>query len=678
MLAIVLTIVITACAVLALIGLIMSLRYRPAPEEVFHYVRHYARTPLTVPLRGKSWPIHYLEFGHPRHPMIILWHGVGSRAGQFLEFTHIAEALEEQGFYVVVPDLPGHGRTPAPRDPEDFGIEALAALMQEFTAAMLKQSKSPSCVWAAHSLSAAAALTWASSCAAVNVSPLPKLRGIATIGLPVARSIHWLIAGTALPGAPRLLPPVLYRLGRLYFTLYLSAITREPRLRRLLLELYYPRGPEAVYAQVQYIRKNRALITAPEGVFSRFTLHAPPTPIVFLHGSHDRMFPVSWVKQLVRAYLPDAPFVVWPGVGHNAVDDLPEEVTRAVTFFARGEFQRFTPQLARKASAYGLAASGKERHCKSSWPMVRTPRRASSSSWGKRFVSLGLALARGSGDLVEFLLAVALTGAPLLGLLALMGVMIATRSEIAAFSTWPYRDLLIVTLSSVPLLTNIPHLVQFLGERYRLRGAVAGFARIRAGRVQAEAMRQRIGWGSRIEGFLNDCIFTWKPGIVLALPTLLGGAIVQAIPTDKVRGFVGILFALMWICFAIWTFMVWSVFAGEPKDQRVRLENERRKLRTAKRPGQNPSAPPPPSVPPGPQKAPALPTPASRPAVSQGSATRPDDKMAKFLARAIYRELKQNGYTPQQVVAVAAALIELVQQDQAGQGDLAGQQPPAN
>lgn len=85
-----------------------------------------------------------------------------------------------------------------------------------------------------------------------------------------------------------------------------------------------------------------------------------------------------------------------------------------------------------------------------------------------------------------------------------------------------------------------------------------------------------------------------------------------------------------------------------------------------------------------PPLSPSLPRPAppaiSPPAPSKGRAMRTapplaptqQDQAARIIARAIYRELKQNGYTPQQLVALVVALIELAQ------NEMAGDQPAAH
>lgn len=360
------------------------LRYRPPPDDVFHFARHYAREPIVVTVRGERIPIAYLETGKPGKPLVILWHGVGSCAGQFLEFTHQMEALADQGFHVVAPDLPGHGRTPAPADSRAYTLDALAAFMQDVTAALLARHRNPWALWFTHSLAAAGAVCWASRAATLGTNPLPRLRSIVVASLPTAPFVNFLLVGVRLPGAEKILPGLLFRFGRLYFSQYIRAITKKSDRRGLLLELYYPRSVAAVRAQVRFIRSNIRHITHPEALLEGFALHPSPSPLVFFHGSHDALFPRKWVERVVRGSLPDAPFAVCDGAGHDLIDDLPEDVAREIVMIARGG--AVTAVQARpRAAVAGLAAGRVDRHRA---PAVAPTIRASVRRPPRRFTRL--------------------------------------------------------------------------------------------------------------------------------------------------------------------------------------------------------------------------------------------------------------------------------------------------
>lgn len=288
--------------------------------------------------------------------------------------------------------------------------------------------------------------------------------------------------------------------------------------------------------------------------------------------------------------------------------------------------------------------------------MAHVSHRPNGPSRAIQLGSMGLALAAGFGDLVEFLMAAILISAPLFGLLALMAVMVMSRPEWNAFVVWKHRDLLVASIGGLPFLVNIPFLARFLTGRHNLRREIARLARLKAGQDQAVLARPMLGLVARAKSIRDSCVFTWQPAFILAFVSLIGGGLVYTWPT--VQGLVGLLFVIMWVAFALWVFVGWGAYACEPASDCETLEKKRQQLFAASRLGVSssvPSSPAPPSVQ-SKGSAPPLVAPTSR-------ATLPDDQVVKILARSIYREARQLGYTPQQVVALAATLIELVQQE---------------
>lgn len=71
-------------------------------------------------LAGESW--HYRTWGEPRHPALMLLHGF---TGSHASWEPLAERWSDS-FFVVAPDLPGHGLTPAPADPSLLSMDASA------------------------------------------------------------------------------------------------------------------------------------------------------------------------------------------------------------------------------------------------------------------------------------------------------------------------------------------------------------------------------------------------------------------------------------------------------------------------------------------------------------------------------------------------------------------------
>ncbi len=67
------------------------------------------------------------EWGNKGNPAIVCLHGLGSIN---LSFIEIAEALKDD-YYIISIDLPGHGKTPAFKNDEDYGIPYLTAWLSE-------------------------------------------------------------------------------------------------------------------------------------------------------------------------------------------------------------------------------------------------------------------------------------------------------------------------------------------------------------------------------------------------------------------------------------------------------------------------------------------------------------------------------------------------------------------
>lgn len=67
--------------------------------------------------------IHYATWGDPSTPPVLLLHGFTSDHRMWLP---VAEELS-RSFFVIAPDLRGHGRTSAPADPAEYRVEVLAA-----------------------------------------------------------------------------------------------------------------------------------------------------------------------------------------------------------------------------------------------------------------------------------------------------------------------------------------------------------------------------------------------------------------------------------------------------------------------------------------------------------------------------------------------------------------------
>lgn len=72
--------------------------------------------------------MHVREWGSPEGRPLVFWHALGAlTSGAYL--TEVAPALTEAGFWLVAPDAPGFGRSPA-LPPEAYRTEAVVGLVE--------------------------------------------------------------------------------------------------------------------------------------------------------------------------------------------------------------------------------------------------------------------------------------------------------------------------------------------------------------------------------------------------------------------------------------------------------------------------------------------------------------------------------------------------------------------
>jgi pimeloyl-ACP methyl ester carboxylesterase len=128
-----------ATAVVASLAVLASLTFFLRPVEVSLCLTH-LREPLngfssqTVTVEGQ--PLHYLVTGPANGPAVVLVHGLGGSAEDWL---HLAPYLTRAGYRVYMPDLLGYGRSPRPAD-FSYSVRDEAAVVVGFLDALdLKQ-----------------------------------------------------------------------------------------------------------------------------------------------------------------------------------------------------------------------------------------------------------------------------------------------------------------------------------------------------------------------------------------------------------------------------------------------------------------------------------------------------------------------------------------------------------
>lgn len=233
--------------------------------------------------------LHYEQYGEG--PEVVLVHGWGSHGGVW---TDIARALSAN-YRVIVPDLPGHGRS---RDyfPPEYTPETLAE--------EIRPTLSGPAVWAGWSLGGLVAL------AAAQRYPREVTRLVLVGATPkYVQSADWKQAMS---------PAVLDQFARnleqdyagtleRFLTLQMAAGESHAVLRRLRTEMFrYGEPPTAaLQAGLRLLKEEDR----------RNTLGAIATPAMIIHGARDRLAPVGAARFLAE-HLPQARLEIFPNAGH--------------------------------------------------------------------------------------------------------------------------------------------------------------------------------------------------------------------------------------------------------------------------------------------------------------------------------------------------------------------------
>lgn len=250
--------------------------------------------------------LHYLEWGDPDAPDLLLVHGWGEWAAR--PWTHIAELLDGR-YHLVAPDLRGHGESERPEAGyrlRDF-TEDLSALIAELGLS------SP--LYAGNS--------WGGCIGTVMAADYAQDISRAFLGDPV----YWKMVNAF----ATFLPAVLRRRG-----IPREELAAEMRLQRM--------DPEAIERELLYVERFREdvmtrLITDNRG----FALECEeflgrigvPTLIVVSDYDAGGYILKEEADHFERIASPMVRLSRWAGVGHSVVYDQPERFVSEMTdFFA--------------------------------------------------------------------------------------------------------------------------------------------------------------------------------------------------------------------------------------------------------------------------------------------------------------------------------------------------------
>ncbi len=257
-------------------------------------------------------PWRYTALGDPAHPPLIFLHGFLGRGADFLP---LAAPLSRR-FYCLLPDLPGHGGTPLPREPLSF-----EHLGRQF-GLLLDAEGIQRCALAGYSMGGRLALYFA---------------------VQMARRVQALVVESASPG----LDAPAERADRIQ-----ADRQRARRMRRIgmaaFLQEWYEmplfaslrRNPQALRA----MRADRAAGNDPQRA-SRVIVELSPArqpplwgalsslsmPALFLAGALDPKYAALIPRMAARA--PRGRALIVPEAGHNIHFEQPQAWLRAVQDF---------------------------------------------------------------------------------------------------------------------------------------------------------------------------------------------------------------------------------------------------------------------------------------------------------------------------------------------------------
>lgn len=232
-------------------------------------------------------------------PPVVLVHGMRAEASIM---TPLAVALADRGWRVVALDLPGHGRSAAPRGPVE--IDRVGEVV----------------------LDAAAAL---------GLPPRPALLGHSMGG--------WIVAWQALESPDRCGPVVLVSAPGVWIDLPpLQRLHPETAAEaRLSMEYFFATPPPAPWP-VLWLAAHRpfgiGLELLRSALSGRFMigdlLPGLSVPALIVAGAEDRIVPAEASRRMADA-LPVRRYVEVPGAGHMVIWEDPESVARAADAFLR-------------------------------------------------------------------------------------------------------------------------------------------------------------------------------------------------------------------------------------------------------------------------------------------------------------------------------------------------------
>ncbi|MEX2007883.1 MAG: alpha/beta hydrolase [Candidatus Spechtbacterales bacterium] len=250
----------------------------------------------TIHLNGVQ--VHYYDEGSG--DAIVILHGWGSSADSW---RTVLDDLVGRGFRVVIPDLPGFGRTAEP--PSAWGLDEYT----DFAHSFIQQCQLAPCTLVGHSFGGRIAIDYATRYGT-------DVQNVVLIGA----------AGITRPGGlKRRMSGIAAKVGRALFSLPLLL-----KARPLAQKIVY-----RIVGERDYVRSSPRMKEVMSKVLEADLRSALPKitqPTLLLWGALDKTTPVSDAR-IAQQEVPRATLYIIEGAHHSLQREVPHDVVRAIAAF---------------------------------------------------------------------------------------------------------------------------------------------------------------------------------------------------------------------------------------------------------------------------------------------------------------------------------------------------------
>lgn len=233
-------------------------------------------------------------------PVLLVLHGWGKGSDAYIQ---VMELLAGQGYQVIVPDLPGFGKTPSPQDV--WGVDEYSQFVFQFS----QKLSLPKFFLLGHSFGGQVAVKFATD--------HPELlQGLILYAAAVIRRES---------NATTKVIQSIARLGNSILSIPPLSLFKSP-MRKLFYKLFGISG--AVYSK-GVMKKVRETVIRQD---LSHLLPNIPHPVLILWGNKDKSTPLTDAHS-IKEKIPQASLVVFPGATHLIHQEVPEKFVASITSF---------------------------------------------------------------------------------------------------------------------------------------------------------------------------------------------------------------------------------------------------------------------------------------------------------------------------------------------------------